>query len=223
MNAAWRRSLLQVLAATVAATALAACVSAPAAPDWQTSAHGALAGYSEAYLAGNTRLADGEFARAHRELARTGRPDLLARAELTRCALRVACLDVGPGDVCPGFSALIEGATADERAYADFLAGRPADPALLPASYRKLVVSDGRSLAAIESPVSRLIAAGVLLQQGKLSLPDVDLAVDTASAQGWRRPLLAWLDLQATLAEKRGDSAVARNARWRIELVSGQP
>jgi hypothetical protein len=100
--------------------------------------------------------------------------------------------------------------------------GRPADPALLPQRYRHLATADGRSLAAIESPLSRLIAAGVLLQQGTLSAEDVDLAVDTASAQGWRRPLLAWLGLQAILADKRGDAAAARQARWRIELVGEQ-
>jgi len=217
------RSRLAAMAATVAAAALAACVSAPAAPDWQTNAHAALAGYSQAYLSGKGRLADGEFARARRELARTGRPDLLARAELTRCALRVASLDAEPGNVCPGFSDLVDGATAEEKAYADFLAGRPAPAALLPPSYRHLAAADGRSLAAIESPLPRLIAAGVLLRQGKLSAHDVDLAVDTASAQGWRRPLLAWLGVQATVAEKRGDLAAARKARWRIELVGGQP
>jgi hypothetical protein len=43
--------------------------------------------------------------------------------------------------------------------------------------------------------------------------------VDTASAQGWRRPLLAWLGLQQQRAQQAGDAeAVARLAR-RIALV----
>jgi hypothetical protein len=47
-----------------------------------------------AYLSGNTRLADFEFARAKQEIASTARPDLMARAELMRCATRVASLGV---------------------------------------------------------------------------------------------------------------------------------
>lgn len=222
MNGRHRPRRLAAALLTVATALLAACAGTPAAPDWQSSAHAALSGHSRAYLTGNGRLADEEFARARSELARTGRPDLLARAELIRCALRIASLDAAADDICTGFIDLVAGATAQEKAYAEFLAGRPADPALLPQGYRHLATADGRSLAAIESPLSRLIAAGVLLQQGTLSAEDVDQAVDTASAQGWRRPLLAWLGLQAILADKRGDAAAARQARWRIELVGGQ-
>ena len=38
---------------------------------------------------------------------------------------------------------------------------------------------------------------------------------------GWRRPLLAWLGVQAQLADKTGDHEMAARARRRSELVSG--
>ena len=51
------------------------------------------------------------------------------------------------------------------------------------------------------------------------------LAVDTASAQGWRRPLLAWLRLQQLRAERAGDATEALRLGRRIELVlsAGSP
>jgi len=47
----------------------------------------------------------------------------------------------------------------------------------------------------------------------------ITLAVDTASAQGWRRPLLAWLGVQAMRAEKSGDTVEAQRLHRRIDLV----
>jgi hypothetical protein len=44
-------------------------------------------------------------------------------------------------------------------------------------------------------------------------------AVETASAQGWRRPLLAWLTLQVQRAEASGDVEAAATLRRRITLV----
>ncbi len=129
--------------ALAAVLLLAACAGAPAPPDWQANAQLALRNFTAAYYAGNTRLADQEFARARAEIASTGRPDLLARAELMRCAARVASLAF---DDCPGFEALAADALAPERAYAAFLAGRwqGLDPALLPAQHRALLAGHCR-------------------------------------------------------------------------------
>ena len=53
----------------VFALALAACTSGPVAPDWQADAHSALGRFTSAYLSGNSRLAESDFARARSELA----------------------------------------------------------------------------------------------------------------------------------------------------------
>lgn len=205
----------------VFALALAACTSGPVAPDWQADAHSALGRFTSAYLSGNSRLAESDFARARSELARTGRFDLVARAELVRCAVRVASLEFNEFDECPGFAALASDAGTAELAYAAFLSGQPVDPALLPPYYRAVLDGGNMALDSIEVPLPRLIAAGVLLRSGRLAPADIELAVDTASAQGWRRPLLAWLGVQAELAEKTGDHEIAARARRRSELVSG--
>ena len=200
---------------------LAACAGAPVPPDWQSNAQVALRNFSAAYYAGDTRLAGQEFARARAEIASTGRPDLLARAELVRCAARVASLEF---DDCAEFQALAADAGAQERAYADFLAGRwyGLDASLLPAHHRALLTgtSDAGVLAGIADPMSRLVAAGVLFRLGRLAPEGIAAAAETASANGWRRPLLAWLGVQAKRADAAGDNAAAARIRRRIELVT---
>jgi hypothetical protein len=65
------------------------------------------------------------------------------------------------------------------------------------------------------------VAAGVLLRRGAASPDVVQSAVDTASAQGWRRPLLAWLGVQARQADLSGQAEQARALRRRMDLVAG--
>jgi hypothetical protein len=211
--------------AMLAALALVtACSSGPPVPDWQTKAKGAMDRGTAAYLRGDTRVAQAEYESARREIARTGRTDLLARAALMRCAVQVASLDFGP---CAEFEALRADAAAPERAYADFLAARiqPQDVALLPPQHRAVATAGANdaeaALRRIEDPLSRLVAAGVLFQSARASPATIALAVDTASEQGWRRPLLAWLQVQAALAEKAGNAAEVERLRRRIATAQG--
>jgi len=210
------------VAVVALALLLAACGSRPPAPDWQVAAHGALERYRQAYLAGADGAAEAEFARARRELSATGQAALVARAELTRCALRVASLDFAP---CSGFEALRADAAAAERAYADYLAGQRADAALLPPQHRGIAggATGAASLAGIEDPLARLVAAGVLVRSGRATPEVLQQAGDTASAQGWRRPLLAWLGAQLRLVEQGGREQEAAQLRRRIALVTGEP
>jgi hypothetical protein len=58
----------------------------------------------------------------------------------------------------------------------------------------------------------------VLLQRELLTPADIALAADTASNQGWRRPLLAWLGVQLKRAQIAGDASAAV-LQQRIDLV----
>ena len=214
-------ALRALLAAAASAALLAGCASGPAPPDWQTNAHNALGNFETAYLRGDARVAQLEFARARQELSSTGRADLVAHAELVRCALRVASLEF---DNCPGFEPLAGDASPAERAYAAYLSGRwhGLDAALLPAQHRAIIARGDGVLGAIVDPLSRLVAAGALFRAGRLSPRGIAIALDTASANGWRRPLLAWLGVQEQRAEQAGDRAAAALIRRRIELVAGE-
>jgi hypothetical protein len=202
---------------------LAGCGNRPRAPDWQMNAHDTLERYVKAYMNGDARVETAEFARARVELESTGQSALVARVELTRCALRVANLQFEP---CTGFEALRADSPAAERAYADYLAGRiaPADIALLPQQHRAAAspAASGAAVAALDDPLSRLIAAGVFFRNGRAGPDLLALAADTASAQGWRRPLLAWLGAQAMRAEQAGALEEAQRLRRRMALVAGE-
>ena len=207
------------LAVIGCALLLAACSSKPPVPDWQMNAQAAATKATEAYLSGNARVEQLEWDRARAEVARTGRADLLARLELMRCAAQVASLVVLP---CDRFDALRPDASVPEQAYADYLAGRVSPPQvpLLPEAQRKVAAAgEAATLASIEDPLSRLVAAGVLFQAGRASPAVVAAATETASAQGWRRPLLAWLLLQVQRAEAAGDAEAAAALRRRVGIV----
>ena len=176
----------------------------------------------QAYLQGNSRIEAVEFALVRRELARTGQADLLARAELTRCAARVASL-VFEG--CSGFATLADDAGPTQRAYADYLQAQnmPHDTALLPEQHRPFAAGQAslESLKAVSDPLARLVAAAVLLQGGRAEPGVLLLAVDTASAQGWSRPLLAWLNAQLMRAKSAGDVPQTAQLERRMALVLG--
>ena len=219
VNAAKHRMVAAVVAM------LAGCAGGPPPPEWQSNAKGALDSAISAYLSGDSRVEAQDFARARSEIARTGRADLVARAELMRCAAHVASLVFEP---CAGFERLRADAAPAERAYADHLTARKLardDIERLPPAQRAAAaaVAGGDAstagLQAIDDPLSRLIAVAVLFQAGKASPSTIALAVETASAQGWRRPLLAWLKVQLMSADKAGQADEVQRLRRRIELV----
>jgi hypothetical protein len=202
---------------------LAACAGGPMPPEWETQSHASLERFRQQYLQGNSRLAERSFEQAKTAVAATGRPELAARVELVRCALATAALD---SDACAGFDAIRNEATADDQAYRAFLSGQwqAQDAPRLPSQYRPIAsardeAARSRAMQQIEDPVSRLVAAGALFGVAQLSPEGLGTAVATASAQGYRRPLLAYLNVQAKLAEAAGDSAALASLRRRIDLV----
>jgi len=203
---------------------LTACASGPKPVDWQLESKGAMERAVAAYLEGNSRVEAAELARARFEISSTGRVDLMARTELLSCASRVASLVFEP---CAGFEKLRQDAPSAERAYADYLAGKlaPQDINLLPKdqqiSAQAAVLRVQPAIQSIADPLARLVAAGTAFQAGLASPALVQAAVDAASSQGWRRPLLAWLGVQLKLAEASGNAAEAARLQRRIALVSG--
>ena len=204
---------------------LGACAGGPPVPDWQSNAKSAIDHAVAAHLSGDSALEAQEFESARVQVARTGRPDLAARVELIRCAAHVASLMFEP---CVGFEAVRSDAAAPELAYAAYLAARGllrGDIERLPPEQRNAaaaIAGGSASLASVQGiadPLSRLIAVAVLFEAGKASPEMIALAVDTASAQGWRRPLLAWLNVQALRAQSAGAADEAQRLQRRIDLV----
>ena len=66
-------------------------------------------------------------------------------------------------------------------------------------------------------------ADGLLVQAGQLAPAGITAAVNTASDQGWRRPLLAWLGVQLKRAEGAGDTEAQARIQRRISLMADNP
>ena len=211
----------------LALATLTACASGPPPPDWQANAKSAMDQATAVYLAGDSAGEARAFERAREQISRTGRPELLARAELMRCAAHVASLVFEP---CAGFERLRNDAAPPERAYAEHLTARALprqDIERLPPAQQAVATAlevgnaSTANVQAIDDPLSRLIAAAVLFQAGQASPATIALAAETASAQGWRRPLLAWLEVLSLRAERAGAVDEAHRLRRRIQLLQG--
>lgn len=213
---------------------LSACGSTEPAPRWKVEAANASERFVEAWLSGEQRVEQVEFERARERVTRTGRADLVARIELLRCAARIAALVIEP---CTGFESVRRGLSpGTETAYAAYLAGELAPDAsvriaqLPPAQRAVAALPAGQGISndaqadqavgGIDDPLSQLVAAGVLVRTGRAGDAVIARAVDTASKQGWRRALLAWLTLQKQRAEAVGNAALAQGAQRRIDLVA---
>ena len=204
------------------AVVLASCSSGLRTPDWQLQARVSAERFIADYLSASPS-ADAQWHRIRLALASTAQPARMARAELLRCALRVASLDWQPR--CEGFEVLRDAASPAELAYADYLQGRwnEASRSALSPVQRRVTEQGPRALAGLEDPLSRLLGAAVLMRSGQVPPSGQDalvaVAVDTASAQGWRRPLLAWLGLQRDRLQAQGRSAEADRVMQRLKLL----
>lgn len=104
------------------------------------------------------------------------------------------------------------------------------DEALLPKQYQKFhkalagkdSVGTGNAIASMkDNPISQLIAAGLSVRSHVESEAILQTAVDTASVNGWKAALLAWLERMAAFYESKGETAKAKTVRQRMELISG--
>lgn len=202
---------------------LGGCAGGPLPPQWKLQSRESLEKFTQQYLEGETRRAQHSFAQVRAAVASTGRPELAAHVELARCALGVAALD---HDACAVFDSMRSDATAEDQAYGDFVAGalRAQDAQRLPDRYRRVAAAAddaarNKAMQQIDDPVSRLVAAGVLFRLAQLSPEGLASAIDAASAAGYRRPLLAYLEVQAKRADAAGDSVALQSIRKRIDLV----
>lgn len=209
------------------ALALGGCSSTPPPANWKMNAVSQLEHAQQRWLEGDRKAAELAMGQARKEIAQSARLDLLATAELAACATQVASLDFS---VCSAFDRLSADASAQDKGYARFLSGDWAGLAAtaLPPHYSRLLEAKDNKQAnqaamEIKDPLPRLIAAAVLLRSRRAEPALMQVAVDTASDRGWRRPLLAWLEVQKSRAQAAGDTVAVNQVQRRIDLVLGKP
>jgi hypothetical protein len=202
---------------------LAACGGKPPPPDWKADAADLIERYQKHELRGENLLAERYFKQAVAATASAGRVAETARLWLGRGAVRRASLD---DDDCSEYLELAQTETsAADRTYYRFvtLDWNGIDTSALPRPYAAVVAAapDRRTapVGAIEHPLSRLLAASLVVQRGEADDALLALATETASAEGWTRPLLVYLKLQHKRATGRGDTAALAALDARIRLV----
>jgi len=212
------------LLALAALTLLTACGSGgPPPPDWKTDAADLIERYTRHALRGENTLAERYFQQAVAATGGAGRVAETARLWLARCAVRRAMLI---DDTCAEYAdlAAVETTPAD-RAYFRFvtLDWNGLDPALLPAQHRDLAgaSADKRrdAPARVADPLARLLEAGLLVMRREADASTLELATETASAQGWRQPLLTYLKLQREQARTAGQTDAEDRLTRRIQLI----
>jgi hypothetical protein len=203
---------------------LSACGGRPPVPDWKLDSASLIERYKKAELKGENTLAERYFEQALGAAGSTGRLEETARLHLVRCATRQASLAFEP---CTPYLELARlGSSAEDEAYHRFLSGQweGLDSGKLPEQYRALAANRdaAKSLSLLQNisdPLSRLIAISVAVARKQADEPMLSLAADTASEQGWRKPLLVYLKVLENRAGLKQDKAALEQLRARIRLV----
>jgi hypothetical protein len=184
--------------------------------------------FKQDFLTGREpRITEIHFRKAVEEIKKGSDADLLGKVWLTRMALQIAVLrEPEEGDYLK-----IEAAEAvpANRDFYLFLKGGAAavDVSLLPEPYRPFwgtlrngdAAKAAVAITAIDDPLSRLIASGLAVRHGLETEVILRTAVETASRNGWKRALLAWLERLKPFHEAAGDAEKASAIQSRIDLM----
>ncbi|HQL00900.1 MAG TPA: hypothetical protein PK090_09005 [Smithellaceae bacterium] len=206
------------------------CAGGQPAPDWKMRGYRHLEEYKQSFLSGKEDAAEPHFEKARRAFAAGNDLEWLSLAFLTQFALHTACLE--RFDTAP-FARLYRLApTASHMAYCHFLKGNlsAVDPALLDNRYADFLKAAQAAdapravlaLQNIDDPLSRLIAAGVWIRYLPGNEAISQMAIDTAAANGWRRPLWAHLSALSVHYESQGETEKGRLVKERLELIKQQ-
>jgi hypothetical protein len=206
---------------------LAGCSSKPV-PDWTLNSFNRLEAFKKNYLEGNLPIAEMHFKKAVEEIKMSGDLDILARAYLTRMAMQAAVLEKVQDD---DFRKIEAAESHTENAnYHLFLTGNlnRVQESLLPTPYHDVLklLLQGRpdklagALAEIKDPVSRLIASGVCTRLDQSDEGVLKLAAETASQNGWKKALLAYLGVMESAYAKQGQAEKAAAVRQKRELIT---
>jgi hypothetical protein len=198
-------------------------------PTWFLASSQQMDRFEKNYLAGEKAdITELNFSKAVEEIKKSGDLDRLEKAWLTRMALQIAALKEPDGGDYKKIEAVQP--MPENGNYYIFLTGDIAkvDEALLPKQYQKFhkalagkdSIGVGNAIAAMkDNPVSQLIAAGLAVRHQVESEAILQTAVETASVNGWKAALLAWLERMAAFYESKGEAAKANTVRQRIDLI----
>jgi hypothetical protein len=205
---------------------LAGC-SAKAVPDWIKMGQNQMESYKKYYLQGQDRLAEISFEKSVSEIKSGGDLRLLQIVYLSRYALQVAVLESFDDQDYRKLEAVE--LHPENIHFHFFLQGAfdRVDEQFLPKQYRPFLraCKNGKqsdidfTIAAIEDPLSRLIASGLAVQKQFYHDKTLHAAVQTAAEQGWKKALLVYLNKLRDFYASLNEQKKADVTQQRIDLI----
>lgn len=205
---------------------LGGCVSR-AVPGWQTASFNHMETFKQYYLAGDEKNADIYFLKAITEIKKSGRMDILARSYLTKYAVQTASLEE-----ISGTEFLEVNNVHPDRINMNFyifLTGNfdAVNKETLPSRYQHFILTlqDGtindlnHDIAHIKDPLSRLIAAGLTIKHRRYNEATLQIALETASVEGWKRAVMAYLKKIQSLYEKNGHTEKVERIQQQLNIL----
>lgn len=205
----------------------AGCGSSIQVPVWKDKASRHLDDYKAHFLAGKEDSTEPHFTKARNEIAAGNDLTLLATVYLTKYALHTASLESFDAAEFARLQHLEP--NAGNMTYCHFLKGnfRAVDAPLLPSRYlgvlkaalAKDLTLAVREIQAIDDPLSRLIACGIWVRYLPYDETILQTAISTSSAQGWRRPLWAYLEKLQVYYRELGHLDKAQDVQLRLNII----
>jgi len=196
-------------------------------PEWRFASFNQLENFKNALLTGKRDSAELHFQKAVAEINKSGDINILARAQLTRCALHAALLQAIPVEDY----LLLENLSPmpDNRQFLLFLRGdfHLVDPNRIPEQYRdslRAIRQGGikevqQALLKIENDLSRLITVGLVVRYGSYNEAILQTAIDTASKNGWKGALMVYLAAMQHHHEKQNEPEKAARVEKLMKLI----
>jgi len=220
------KNLLRCIIIMVVFLGLGGCTSRTI-PQWQTASFNHLETFKQYYLAGDDKNAERYFSKAITEIKKSGRMDILAKGYLTKYAVRAATLETISGTEFLEINSVRPNRI--NMNFFTFLTGNfdTVDNDILPPRYKHFILTfqDGtlddlnHDIAKIKDPLSRLIAAGLTIKHGRYNEGTLKIALLAASAEGWKKALVAYLKHLQTLYENTGYTEKAERIQKQLNLL----
>lgn len=202
------------------------CASKPV-PAWKNAASNQLENYKNNYLIGNAQIAALHFNKTVEEIKKSGDLEILEIAYLTKSALQVAVLENIDDGEYNKLEAVYRSAANSN--FHEFLKGNFAgvERNLLPKQYQRFfkVFFDNKKgdatdeILDMEDPLSRLIATGLVVRHNRCDERCLQIAIDTASGNGWKKALLVYLQKLQAFFEMKHDLEKTLLLQKKIELI----
>lgn len=217
----------KILILLILITSLFGCGGSKQIPDWINASYNNLENYKKNYLSGKDHIAELQFNKAVDEIKKSGNLEILGRTYLTKYALQIAVLEVFDDTEYLTIDAVQP--VLQNRTFYNFLKGSfdKIDESLLPRQYDGVLKifrkgkpeEAAREISKMEDPLSKLIAAGLLVQKYGYDEGVLKVAIDTASQNGWKKALLVYLEKLLLFYETKKETEKAASIAQRIQLI----